>query len=384
MIKKLKQKIVSTFKTKSADYKSDKVKIFPFAELSNNLAFTTGVVQNYQAYEEIYFTSVDVSTAIDLIAHFAVTEFNFSGSEQDVRKAEEFAKEIKLRTRLINDVRTMLIYGNSYEYLPDGENGVEMQYLNPKRVRVKVNEFGDIIAYVYSAGNEQKELPPDRVLHFVYGRIGNSPYGYSLIHQVYNLLKLKQKLEILSAIMAYRMSHPLIHVKVENSMRIKDVEDVLKTRVQMNPEATNVEDYIKVLNNIVTDKGVEIDAIESKLDLKGLVEIIQYLQRQIDKALKVPRVFYGEPEGSNRATSFNQLKTFSLFLQSLRATIKEELEAKLFPLLGIDVEIEFEEVTIDEEMAWGELAVQLYQAGIIDTNEARELIGFPPLPESEE
>ena len=101
MIKKLKQKIVSTFKTKSADYKSDKVKIFPFAELSNNLAFTTGVVQNYQAYEEIYFTSVDVSTAIDLIAHFAVTEFNFSGSEQDVRKAEEFAKEIKLRTRLI-------------------------------------------------------------------------------------------------------------------------------------------------------------------------------------------------------------------------------------------------------------------------------------------
>jgi len=383
MIKKLRQKIASSFKTKSADYKAEKVQIFPFAELSNNLAFTTGVLNNYSAYEEVYFTSVDVSTAIDLIAHFAVTEFQFVGPEQDVRRAEEFAKDIKLRTRLINDVRTMLIYGNAYEYLPDGENGVEMQYLNPKRVRVKVDEFGDIIAYVYSTGNEQKELPPGRVLHFAYGRLGNSPYGYSLIHQVYNLLKLKQKLEILSAIMAYRMSHPLIHAKVENPMRIKDVEQVLQNRIQTNYNATNVEDYITVVNQIVTDKLVDIEVLESKLDLKGLVEMIQYLQKQIDKALKVPKVFYGEPEGSNRATSFNQLKVFSLFLQSLRATVKEELEAKLFPLLNLDVEIEFEEVTIDEEMAWGELAVQLYQAGIIDTNEARELIGFPPVVEEE-
>lgn len=383
MLRKFKQKIVSTLKTKSTSYKADKVQIFPFAELSNNLAFTTGVLQNYQAYEEVYFTSVDVSTAFDLIAHFAVTEFSFTGPEQDVRRAEEFAREIRLRTRLINDVRTMLIYGNAYEYLPNGENGIEMQYLNPKRVRIKVSEFGDVVAYVYSAGDEQKELAPDRVLHFAYGRLGNSPYGYSPIHQVYNLLKLKQKLEVLSAIMAYRMSHPLIHAKVENPARIKDVERVLQNRVQTNDNATNVEDYITVVNQIVTDKLVDIEVLESKLDLNGLVEMLQYLQRQIDKALKVPKVFYGEPEGSNRATSFTQLKTFSLFLQSLRATVKEELEAKLFPLLGIDVEIEFDEVTVDEEAIWGELAAQLYQAGIIDTNEARELIGFPPVAEEE-
>lgn len=183
--------------------------------------------------------------------------------------------------------------------------------------------------------------------------------------------------------MAYRMSHPLIHAKVENPMRIKDVEQVLQNRVQTNYNATNVEDYITVVNQIVTDKLVDIEVLESKLDLKGLVEMLQYLQRQIDKALKVPRVFYGEPEGSNRATSISQLKTFSLFLQSLRATVKEELEVKLFPLLGIDVEIEFDEVSVDEEAIWGDLAVQLYQAGIIDTNEARDLIGFPPVAEEE-
>jgi len=381
MFKKLRQKIATAFKTKSTDYRAEKVQLFPFANLDTGLAFSTGVLNNYQVYEEAYFTSVDVSTSIDLIAHFAVTDFLFSGSEQDVRKAEIFAKEMKLKTRLINDIRTMLIYGNAYEYLADSEIGIEMQYLNPKNVRVKIDEYGELIGYIYQVFGEETELPAERVLHFAYGKIGNSPYGYSLIHQVYNLLKLKQKLELMAAILAYKMGHPLIHAKVKNSMMIPEVEKVLQNRVQTNYNASYVEDQIAIVNQIVTDDAVDINAISNQLDLKGLVEMINYLQGQIDKALKVPRVFYGEPEGSNRATSYNQLKTFSLFLQSLRSTIKEELEAKLFPLLGLDVEIEFEEIVIEDEMIWGELAAKLYEAGIIDTDEARELIGFPPLEE---
>lgn len=380
MLEKIK-KIASPFRTKAANYKAEKVQIFPFTDLSQNLAFNTGVLSNYAAYEEAYFTSVDVSTAIDLIAHFAVTEYQFVGPESDVRKAEQFAQQIKLQTRLINDVRTMLIYGNSYEYLADSEIGIEMQYLNPKRVRVKVDEYGELQAYEYSTGAEQVDLPVERVLHFAYGRIGNSPYGYSLIHQVYNLLKLKQKLELMAAILAYKMGHPMLHAKVSNPAMIDQVERVLQNRVQTNYTATRVEDQIAIVNQIVTDTAVELQVLDSKLDLPGLVEMIRYLQSQIDKALKVPRVFYGEPEGSNRATSYNQLKTFSLFLNSIRSQVKEELEAKLFPLLGVDVEIVFDEVTVDEEFMWGELAVQLFQAGIIDTDEARELIGFPPLEE---
>lgn len=380
MLEKIRQKLTKPFKTKSTSYRAEKVQIFPFANLNLNLAYNTGVVNNYMAYEEAYFTSVDVATAIDLIAHFTVTEYQFTGSEEDVRRAEDFANRIKLQTRLINDIRTMLIYGNSYEYIADGEP-VELQYLNPNRVRVKVDEYGDVVAYEYTAGGEITELPVERVMHFAYGRIGNSPYGYSLIHQAYNLLKLKQKLELMAAILAYKMGHPLLHARVRNPAMIPEVEKVLQNRVQTNYSATNVEDQIAIVNQIVTDEAVDLQVINGQLDLNGLVEMINYLQRQIDKALKVPRVFYGEPEGSNRATSYNQLKTFSLFLRSLRSTIKEELEAKLFPLLNLDVEIVFDEITIDEEFAWGELAVQLYQAGIIDTDEARELIGFPPVKE---
>ncbi len=378
MLEKL-RRLVS--RTKSVDYRAEKLQINPLADLTQSLAFSTSVLNNYSAYEETYFTSVDVSTAIDLIAHFAVTEYQLIGSEQDVARAEELARRLKLRSRLINDVRSMLIYGNSYEYIADGENGIELQYLNPKNVRAKINEYGEVIAYEYIVMGETKELPLERVLHFAYGRIGNSPYGYSLIHQVYNLLKLKQKLELMAAILAYKMGHPMLHAKVKNPMMIPEVEKVLQNRVQTNYAATRVEDQIAIVNQIVTDEAVELNVLNTSLDLPGLVEMIKYLQGQIDKALKVPPVFYGDPEGSNRATSYNQLKTFSLFLNSLRSAIKEELEAKLFPSAGLDVEIVFDEITIDEEFMWGELAATLYQVGIINTDEARQLIGFPPLEE---
>lgn len=375
MLEKIRRKLIVPKKVRN--YTSERVKIFPYV-LDLNLAYGTGVLANYNAYEELYFSSVDVATAIDLIAQFAITEMNFVGNEKDVEKMTEFAKQVKLRSRLINDVRAMLIYGNSFEYLASSE-GIEMQYLNPKRVKVLINEFGDIEGYEYFAGDEQVKLPAERVLHFAYGRIGNSPYGYSFVHQAYNAIVLKKKLELMSAILAYKMGHPLLHAKVNNPAMIPEVEKVLSNRVQTNYSPQFVEDQIAIVNQIITDDAVDIQVLESKLDLAGLVEMIKYLQTQIDKALKVPKIFYGEPEGSNRATSYTQLKTFSLFLQSIRAQIKEELEAKLIPLLGIDVEIVFDEITIDEEFAWGDLAVQLFQAGIIDTNEARELIGFPPI-----
>lgn len=376
MFRGIKQKIVSTFQRKQVQYQSEKVEIFPYLNLENELAFTTGVVQNYDAYEEAYFKSVDVSTAIDLIAHYAITDFSFAGPEKDIKKAEEFAKKVGLRSRLINDVRTMLIYGNGYEFIARDADGYTLQYLNPKKVTVKVDKYGAIKAYTYSVGAQQ-DLDPERVMHFAYGRLGNSPYGYSLVHQVYETIVLKQKIERVASVLAHRMSHPLIHAKVKNPMRINDVANALKERIQ---EDSTTAEGLKILNEIVTDDAVDINVLGSQLDITGIVKVLEYLQNQVDKALKVPKVFYGEPEGSNRATSYNQLKTFSLFLNSLRSVVTEELEKKLFPTLNLDVEIEFDEIVIEDELIWGDLAVKLYEAGIINTNEARELVGFPELP----
>lgn len=369
------KKIVQNFTRKQAKYEAEKVEIFPFSNLDNNLAFSSGVLANYSDYERLYFTSVDAATAIDLIAHYAITEISFSGDEKDVEIAEEFAKRVNLRSRLINDVRMMLIYGNSYEYIANDENGeIVLQNLNPKMVTIKVDKYGEIQAYRYQP-SKGVDLPPERIMHFAYGRLGNSPYGYSLVHQVYGDIVLKQAIEKVLAYIAHRMSHPLLHARVKNPQKIKDVANLLASRIKDNSSSV---EKIQILNEIVTDEGVELQVLNPQLDISGIVRALEYLQNKVDKALKVPRIFYGEPEGSNRASSYNQIRIFRLFLDSLRAIVKEEMEKKLFPALNIDVEIEFEEITTEEEMAWADIAAKLYQFGVIDANEARELIGFPP------
>lgn len=372
------RKIVEKFRQK-ASYAAEKVEIFPFSNLDNSVAFSSGVLSNYSEYEKLYFTSVDVSTAIDLIAHYAMTEISFTGSDSAVKQAKQFAREVNLRSRLINDLRMMLIYGNAYEYIAGDGSEMVLQSLNPKKVAIKIDRYGEIQAYTYQPGTSV-DLPPERVIHFAYGRIGNSPYGYSLVHQVYDAIRLKQAIERVAAVLAYRMSHPLVHGRASPG-KIKDLKQVLENRIS---EDRSTVEKLRIANHIVTDKDAEITVLSSQLDVSGIVRVLEYLQNQVDKALKVPRIFYGEPEGSNRASSYNQIRIFRLFLDSLRSVVKEELESKLFPLIGVDVEIEFEEITTEEEMVWADIAAKLYQAGVLDLNEARAYVGLPPLEQEEE
>jgi len=166
MLKKI--KAIFNLSKKSTEYQSNKIEIF--RGVTSDLAYSTSVLRNYSDYERLYFTSPDVATAIDLIAHYCVTDFNFIGNEKDVERAKEFAKEVKLRTMLINAVRMMLIYGNSYIYIADDENdfGIALQVLNPKSISVLVDSYGEITGYKYSLLD--KVLPVERVMHFAYKR----------------------------------------------------------------------------------------------------------------------------------------------------------------------------------------------------------------------
>lgn len=378
MSRRVFSKLAGLFR-KDAAYRSEKVKVFDFP-LEPRLAFTAGVLRNYDAYEELYFTNVDVATAVDLLAHFTVAGgVEFVGDEKDVEKARDFARKVGLRSCLLNDVRTMLIYGNCYEFIARNNGELMLQHLNPKKVKVRLDEYGEIVSYVYGVAGNDVELDPGAVMHFAYGRIGNSPYGYSLVHQAYATIQHKQKIEKVAAILAHRMSHPLLHGRVPDPRKIKELQDVLEERVREMPDRE-----IEILNQIVTTSDVEISVLSSQLDVQGVVSVLEFLQDQVDKALKVPRVFMGLPEGSNRATSYNQLKAFSLFINSLRDVIAEELERKLFPALGVDVEVQFEEVLKEDEMVWTDIATKLYQYGVATLDEARAFVGLPPLGEEEE
>ena len=349
---------------------------------------------NYSTYENLYLYYSDVATAIDTIAAYAVGGgYNINGDISDKVKGDviTWLNEQGFTRIILNVVKSMLIYGDAYILISDKQNGqgYELQVLDPNKTYININLYGEVIDYVFSPlgaiwqpGNNNSEfihLPPDRVLHFSYGNvISKSPYGSSLLRSVKELLDTKINLEKIASTMAWRMTHPLIHAKVGDEQNpptlsdILNIEGLLKNRVREDGT---------IANNITTSYTVDIKSIPSNPDLNGLTTVLNHIQEQVDKALKVPKILMGQPEGSNRATSYNQLKGFIIFLEHIRNIIKDEINAKLIPLIAPGAIIEFNEVLKEDTFAWADVAVKLYHEGIITVDEARAMVELPPSSE---
>lgn len=381
---------------------------------------------NYDKYEQLYYTSPDVSAAIDLIASIAIGPGYFFESDDDtaVQVCGEWGKKSSLKNILINCIKTHCVFGDSYALITlDESTSIGLQVLHPRKVKPKTDTYGVVKNYLYDPNasfintgtfmpkpdntqtrglSESTEIDPSNMLHFRFNQIADNIYGISLLHPAYNNIELKKRIELTTAFMAHRDAHRLLHAKVtvdptrENvknptsgktfgQEKIEAVNSLLKGRVQEKSDGT-----WEVSNNIITDQTVELKDLASSA-VTGIDAIIAHLQTQTTKALKVPDVFLGVPEGSNRAVSYNQLKAFALFIQSIQDTFAEEIQRKLIPqLTDKKVEIKFNEIVKEDEITWAQVAVQLYQAGVADLDEARDFVGLakkegePTLPHTDE
>ncbi|MHC1599283.1 MAG: phage portal protein, partial [Candidatus Methanospirareceae archaeon] len=350
---------------------------------------------NWDAYEELYLNYTDVQAHLDVITALTVGNgFNFVGDDKDaVEICESFAKQINLHQILENCVLTCLIFGNSYavivrdeDSLPSRENsfGIDLFIPHPKKIRILLNEYGEIERYWYdptaSFVKQKYLIDPQYVLHFKLKSYADKPYGLSLLHSAYDTLRLKSKIEQMAAVMAYRSSHGLLWVKVNLTeederidpatgktiaeLKLEQVANALSNRVYES-------DTIRIVNNLVFDQNVELKNLAVQNDFSGVAKVLEQLQKQVDRALKVPRVFLGDPEGSNRATSFNQLLVFKLFIESIQRKFESEINKKLIPLItDADVRFKFNPPLKEDLSELVDQATKLYQYGVITEEEA--------------
>jgi len=378
---------------------SDKVELL-WTRLQSAPGFDPSV--NYEEYEKLYYTSPDAEAAISVIASFAVgggIEF-VSNDENAAEKCNEFASVVGLQNILQNDIKTHLIFGNAYNLIAEGENdfGLELQVLHPRDVKIKTDKYGRIESYLYDIygvfGDKAIQIEPENMLHFRFNQIANNVYGLSMLHSAYNTINLKKKIELTTAVLAHRDAHRLLHAQVDITgleaknpktgktyaeEKIDAVNALLKNRVKEQDDGT-----YKISNNIVTDHTVKLNDLSASHDFSGVAKILEHLQKQTVKALKVPEVFLGIPEGSNRATSYNQLRAFILFIRSIQNHFAEELKRKLIPqLTDKKVDVVFK-IPLKEDISFQvDSAVKLYTNGIADLNEARALVDLPPVDEEE-
>ncbi len=376
-----------------------------------NINLSTDITRNWNTYEKLYLEYTDTQAHLDIITALVVGNgFRFVGDERGVKLCEEFAKQVNLHQVLENCVLTCLIFGNSYAVivrddnnLPTVENnfGISLFVPHPQKMKIIVNKYGDVDYYWYDpnanfVGEPEYKLDPRFVMHFKLKNYADKPYGLSLLHSAYSVLKIKKLIEQMSAVMAFRSSHGLLWAKVEltekdNAVnpetgrtfaeeKLEQIARVLSNRVKESG------DKITIANNFVFDQTVELKNLAVQNDFTGVSKVLEHLQNQVDRALKVPRVFLGEPEGSNRATSYNQLLVFKLFIESIQRKFEAEINRKLMPLIADGVEFRFNPPLKEDISELVDQATKLYQYGIITEEEARRWVHLPekpPEPEEE-
>lgn len=184
----------------------------------------------YSTYEKLYYTSVDAKAHIDTLTQLVVGKgFEFVGNDKNaIETANEFARTVNLQDILERAILAHFVFGNGYVFIVEGDSNPlkdypALQVIHPRKVKIKVNEYGEIDGYLYdptaqflSEGSADLR-DPQTVLDFAHNRVADNVYGISLLHTVYGVLDLKTKITRLLSTLAWRDSHRLLWAEVEIS-----------------------------------------------------------------------------------------------------------------------------------------------------------------------
>jgi len=89
------------------------------------------------------------------------------------------------------------------------------------------------------------------------------------------------------------------------------------------------------LNPEIKQGLVDVKSLGNTADFAGLTQVIDQLWDELSMTLRVPQVFMGRKEGSNRAQSVTEFLAFAQYLQAKRSQIAREIERKILPLIDL-------------------------------------------------
>lgn len=154
--------------------------------------------------------------------------------------------------------------------------------------------------------------------------------------------------------------------------KMKAVRAAVQNRVRINQETGET----RIVDNVILDETVSATDLTGKPELGGLSETIETFKKSVNMKARIPPVFMATPDGSNRATSYNELIVFILMMKSFFRPIANELERTLLPELNLGGEIVPQEEIIQEDDAVKaemiSVLLDAWERGVLSREEVRE------------
>jgi hypothetical protein len=349
-------------------------------------------IEDLPKYKDLYCFTPYVKASVDVTVNLAISNgFELEGGADAVKEwLTDWLDEQNILQTLRVAATDMLVFGSAYVEVcrdEDTNKVVSLKPLDPVHIRVRRDAFGNIFGYIQLLTVPPVIFAADDIIHFRWG--GKSwyyefSYGTSLLRPILLIQALIDQLQTDLSVIIHTYSKPMLLIKAGTPDRpFGDAQlSQLVSAFRDRQPATDV--FVR--------GDVTVDVIQSLTKDVNVQFWLDYLLRQREAVLGVPKIFLGESEGTNRATAEVVMQEYVTRLRMVQEIIADQLETGLFKQL---IKTEFGEGVEVPHVKWRpiwEPTVQdkakylgdLVEKGIILPAEARAQLGFPEdYPEAE-
>jgi len=347
------------------DFKSEKgTKVMPHPD------------KGFKLYQQIFQKVPVAKCSINSTVNFAIQSgYELEGSEEAVKKIEEWVDLVNFDLMMMDAMRQMQIYGNAWLEVSDIDSP---KFLPVDQMYVVVHSGdendGQIKGYKQIIKMGENEIPFDQedMVHFKWNEESGLDGGF------YGLSDLKAGATVLQRLLNFQEDiGEVIHNHAQPILHwLLGSEESPATQAQIDAFKTNLGDR-EVGGDLITSWGVEGKAVMSDLRMVQPDGMLKHLENQLICALGVPATFVRGGESSNKATAEVELQTFDRRVKSIRRVVSRYTEDYIFPLItgGEKVKILWNEPSFETEAKKAEMVKNLI-AGNMPLVVALKIVGW--------
>jgi hypothetical protein len=323
-----------------------------------------------------------------------------SRNEKVQKHIEKRLKEISLLTGislhevLTQATRQLVSYGNAF--IIKVRSGTKSRFGKPYQlygkienpivglfvaeattIEIGLNDGGDVTQYKQKVRGQEVFYDERDVIHLAFNKIPGTLSGMSSILPILDDLRALRKLEEEIEILGFQYSIPLYLYKVGN----KDIP----------PAPGEIEEVSSTVNSMPTYGMLVVPGhhtIEVPSNNNTPVDILEFANHfkgRIFAGLGISPIAMGQVETSNRNTSETLDASMQTVTKSYQAILKNKIELCLldelvldgkFDLLLEDVEFNFPEIDLEQQIKYETHIIQKWQNNLISLEESRNEMNY--------
>jgi len=275
-----------------------------------------------------------VRAAVEMIKLSATAKgFTITGDDEETRKYAEFILENfeSIEGNLEDDIREIIsaiVYGYSctekvFEYKDGAVRLKKLKTLDPKKVHIKTDKFGNILWVEQRIGSKTSKIPREKILWYAYDKQFGNLYGKSNLRPIYKHWITKDRLYRFANIAYERYGTPLLVGTTTDANDVGKMKGILSR--------------INSMSSLSISGGDKVEAIQmTNADFIGYIE---HHDRKIMEGMLVPPMLLGLSRGQSGsyALSGNQFDIFMIRLESIQRNIKALIEEEIIrPLVDLN------------------------------------------------